>query len=298
MENMFETDGNLAISSNNFQINDSLKIMWEMGFDQGKYSHIKVSFGLVDVRTLTSEIKEGYGYQRLLHKKRVDEIVENYLKARFDPITISIRDGKRNIIDGQARVSAMRKLFKIGSLYSPMIPCKILQFATVEDEALLFAEQNDGQTTVLEKDKVNAKLIGKDEKIVAINNMLNRHGLGYSVSGKGNINANKTLEKLYDTMDHELLNRALNTISQSWESGQVKNSNSADILKGITTFYKHFGNEIDDEYFVSKLIKTTPDVVRRSFKNWENPLDRNRQYLKALSIIYNKGIKSNKINYL
>ena len=105
---------------------DTLIILYDMGYDTGRYSHIKVQYGLVDARTVQSAISdEDGGYQRILNSKRIIDITSDFHWARLNPITICIRkDGNRYNVDGQARVSSVRTLYRkgeISSLASPFL---------------------------------------------------------------------------------------------------------------------------------------------------------------------------------
>jgi hypothetical protein len=282
---------------------DGLVVLYDLGYDNGKYQHIQVQMGMVDVRTLRSETNNKNGYQRLLNENRkrrlfkINELIRDYHPARFDPITISIRNGYRNVIDGQGRLVAIKFLYNKGKLSSPMIPCKILQNATYEDEAMLFATQNDGQVQVNNQEKTKAKIIGNDEKTIIIKNMLLKNKLDFGFNN-GSIQAYKTVEKLYDEIGVNRLDRIFYVISEAWDAGQVKNSTSADILKGLAVFYKNYYRHIVDDSFVQKLTKVTPDAVKDSYKSYDVKIEPNRKYLKTFSMIYNANRKAGKINYV
>ena len=65
---------------------EDLIILYDMGYDTGKYSHIRIQLGLVDARTVKSatEEEEG-GYQRLLKSKRVVDITGDFHWSRLNP---------------------------------------------------------------------------------------------------------------------------------------------------------------------------------------------------------------------
>ena len=75
---------------------EDLIILYDMGYDTGEYSHIKIQYGLVDVRTVHSAIdEEDGGYQRILNSKRIIDITGDFHWSRLNPITICIRtDGE------------------------------------------------------------------------------------------------------------------------------------------------------------------------------------------------------------
>ncbi len=95
---------------------DTLVILYDIGYDTGRYSHIKVQYGVVDARTVRSAfLNEDNGYQRNLSTDGIIGIVKDFHWAKFNPITICIRqDGDRYNIDGQARVSSVITLYRRG----------------------------------------------------------------------------------------------------------------------------------------------------------------------------------------
>ena len=279
---------------------DTLIILFDMGYDTGRYSHIKVQYGLVDARTVQSAISdEDGGYQRILNSKRIIDITSDFHWARLNPITICIRkDGNRYNVDGQARVSSVRTLYRKGEISSPMIPCVILTNTTLEDEAMLFGTQDDGKTQLRENQKVKSKYIGKDENICDLANVLEECGIGLFKD----IQAHKTIQEIYHNIDKEIFKRFCKVINKAWLNGtksQRKNATCGEILTGLSIFYSKYADSIDDKIFANKLSMTTPDAVRELFENYKNKLDPDRKYLKTFTEIYNKSRRSNnRIDYI
>ena len=279
---------------------DTLIILYDMGYDTGRYSHIKVQYGLVDARTVQSAISdEDGGYQRILNSKRIIDITSDFHWARLNPITICIRkDGNRYNVDGQARVSSVRTLYRKGEISSPMIPCVILTNTTLEDEAMLFGTQDDGKTQLRENQKVKSKYIGKDENICDLANVLEECGIGLFKD----IQAHKTIQEIYHNIDKEIFKRFCKVINKAWLNGtksQRKNATCGEILTGLSIFYSKYADSIDDKIFANKLSMTTPDAVRELFEKYKNKLDPDRKYLKTFTEIYNKSRRSNnRIDYI
>lgn len=278
---------------------EDLIILYDMGYDTGRYSHIRIQYGLVDARTVQSAIEEEEGgYQRILNSKRIIEITKDFHWSRLNPITICIRkDGNRYNIDGQARVSGVITLYRKGEISTPMIPCLILNNTTLEDEAMLFGTQDDGKTPLREYQKAKSKYIGKDKKLCGLADALHDCGIRLFTDVK----AYKTISEIYDKTDLETFKRFCRVISSAWLNGtkaQKKNAVSGDILIGISLFYSKYAQEIDDQSLIKKLSDTTPDMVRELFENYENRLDSDRKYLKAFTVIYNNNRRKGKINYV
>ncbi|MCI8557430.1 MAG: hypothetical protein HFI19_06635 [Lachnospiraceae bacterium] len=278
---------------------EDLIILYDMGYDTGRYSHIRIQLGLVDARTVKSatEEEEG-GYQRLLKFRRVIDITGDFHWSRLNPITICIRaDGDRYNVDGQARVSSVITLYKKGEISTPMIPCLILTNTTLEDEAMLFGTQDDGKTPLREYQKAKSKYIGKDKKICALADTLSDCGIRLFTD----IQAYKTIREIYDNTDLEVFKRFCKVISSAWLNGtkaQKKNATCGDILTGLSIFYSKYANEIDDRNLTKKLSEKTPDAVRELFNNYKNELDPDRKYLKTFTVLYNKGKRKDRIDYM
>lgn len=278
---------------------EDLIILYDMGYDTGRYSHIRIQLGLVDARTVQSAIdEEDGGYQRLLKSIRVVSITQNFHWSMLNPITICIRaDGSRYNVDGQARVSSVRTLYKKGEISTPMIPCLILTNTTLEDEAMLFGTQDDGKTPLREYQKAKSKYIGKDEKICELADALMDCGIRLFTD----VQAYKTIREIYDNMDSDVFKRFCKVISNALLNGtkaQKKNATCGDILTGLSVFYSKYADEIDDKNLIKKLSEKTPDAVRKLFDNYKNELDPDRKYLKTFTVLYNKGKRKDRIDYV
>lgn len=288
-----------ALVDNEKREEETLIILYDMGYDTGRYSHIKIQYGLVDARTVHSAIREDEGgYQRLLNSKRIIDITGDFHWSRLNPITICIRaDGNRYNVDGQARVSSVRTLYKKGEISTPMIPCLILTNTTLEDEAMLFGTQDDGKTPLREYQKTKSKFIGKDKKICALADVLSDCGIRLFAD----IQAYKTIQEIYDNTNIEVFKRFCKVISCAWLNGtkaQKKNATCGDILTGLSIFYSKYADEIDDRNLIKKLSEKTPDAVRELFENYKNELDPDRKYLKTFTVLYNKGKRKGRIDYV
>ena len=277
----------------------TLIVLYDMGFDTGMYSHIKVLYGLVDARTVKSAIiSENNGYQSVLKSDDIIDIVKDFHWAKYNPAIISIReDGNRYCIDGQIGVLSVMALYRRGEITTPMIPCLILTNTTLEDEAMLFGTQDDGKTPLREYQKAKSKYIGKDKKICALADALGNCGIRLFTDVK----AYKTISEIYDNTDLETFERFCRVISCAWLNGtkaQKKNATCGDILTGLSIFYSKYAQEIDDQSFIKKLSDKTPDMVKELFENYENKLDPDRKYLKAFTVIYNNNRRKGKIDYV
>lgn len=80
----------------------------------------------------TSRLTSGLPYQRPVNSKEVERLIREWDDRLLDPIVVSFREGKYNVVDGQHRIAAMR-LMNGGS--GVMVNCKIYSGLTYEQEA-------------------------------------------------------------------------------------------------------------------------------------------------------------------
>lgn len=77
-------------------------------------------------------LTSGLPYQRPVDQKEVDRLIREWDGRLLDPVTVSFRDGKFYVVDGQHRISAMRKMNGGGGV---MVDCRVYSGLTYEQEA-------------------------------------------------------------------------------------------------------------------------------------------------------------------
>ena len=88
-----------------------------------------------------SRLTSGLNYQRTVDEKAVRKLAENWNPRYLDPVTVSYRDGKYNVIDGQHRIAAMRRMKESGKLKfdaDVKVLCIVHTGLTYQEEAELF----------------------------------------------------------------------------------------------------------------------------------------------------------------
>ena len=80
----------------------------------------------------TDRLTSGLPYQRPVNPKEVDRLIREWDERLLDPITVSFRDGKFYVVDGQHRISAMRRM---NGGRGVMVDCKVYDGLTYEQEA-------------------------------------------------------------------------------------------------------------------------------------------------------------------
>ena len=83
----------------------------------------------------TSKLTSGLPYQRSVVTEDVDRLIAKWDDKLLTPIVVSFRDGNFNVVDGQHRIAAMRKMAGGGDV---IVPCIIYTGLTYEQEAELY----------------------------------------------------------------------------------------------------------------------------------------------------------------
>lgn len=309
------------MTTNNYQSNSSLFDngtlikLYEYGHDSsGRFSHINVSYGLVDVRRTKSNFyaknAEGIcsGYQRIPTQKRIEGITNEFSKARLAPITVAVINGNAEIIDGQGRDTAVKSLYRQKKIDNFYVPCTILENATEDDCGVLFAKQDDGTVQIDNKSKTKVMAAHNDNETVDFLNHLVKNGLPvYNNQTKeihNEFNALSTYRNIYNSFesnnDMETFDRIIKVISDVWvtdeASGRMimpKALNNM-IIKAFSEFYKKFKNDINDKSFITRLQSYTPqdvlDVIDDNApknKRVARITDKKTPMVKAIVSIYN-----------
>lgn len=95
-------------------------------------------------------------------------------------IIVSYRGARFIVIDGANRCRAAMSIGK------ETINSIIYTGLTLEEEAILFAEQDENKRRVTQAEKLNAKRVGKDESALAISDICKEYGIGTNRSWSKN----------------------------------------------------------------------------------------------------------------
>jgi len=119
-------------------------------------------------------------YQRGVQRKRVELIAADFNEYVANEPKISFRNGKYYVVDGQHTIEA--RILRNGGEDLPIL-CKVYTGLTMEQEALLFAEQNGHSAPLTAGIKLRAKVVGGDAPSKAFLAATNRVGLAFNYDG-------------------------------------------------------------------------------------------------------------------
>jgi len=238
-----------------------------------------------------AELKVGE-YQRKIDIRKTRAIAAEFDPRRLGVIQVSRRNGNNYVFDGQHRVFVL-KLLKI-----PMVMCEVHHGMSYEDEARLFAEQDEGTTAVSVHTKFNALVEAGDEKSVELKNIVENSGftiVGNSHTDYG-ISALNTLIKIYNNSGPKRLKTVLHLIGKTWD-GSPRSTNSK-LLNGVDCFYGHYKEMFNENTYIKQLRKTLPDEILRDGTADLSTRDTGIKYAKQILLKYNYGLKeANKLPY-
>lgn len=230
-------------------------------------------------------------YQKRLNKERVASIVKDFDPNRMRPIELSYRDGQYFCYDGQHRLAAYIEMGFTA------IPAMVRYGLSYEDEAYLFARQQDNVGSVTTRHKWNALREAGDHTVKRIVETAIKHGYvvgGSNPSGR-NIQAVKTLQTIASENGMDGLDKVLSVTRKCWNG--ARHSTSVEILSGLALFFKAHGRESN---FSLERLHNTLEVVDPSavlrLASTKNGMNQKVRVAKALEDMYNK--KSRKSNRL
>ena len=113
-------------------------------------------------------------YQRGIERKRVELIARDFNEYIVNEPKVSFRNGRYYVMDGQHTIEGC--ILLNGGEDRPIL-CKVYTGLTMEQEALLFAEQNGHAAPLSAGIKLRAKVVGGDAPSKAFVAATNRAGL-------------------------------------------------------------------------------------------------------------------------
>ncbi len=216
------------------------------------------------IRTLsTSQLTSGLPYQRTVKQRRVDEIVREWNDRKLTPVVVSFRDGKFNVVDGQNRIAAMRKMAGGGDV---IVPCIVHTGMTYEEEADMYAKLDTDKAPLTPRQHTKALVeAGTDAKITEVKRLAEEVGFTWALTEPTGepfeIAPIRTLINTYQLLGGEGFTRMLSLLAGAWQG--TPNSLKASILSGMALFIKTYETELHDRAFIRRMSLVSPDEIIR-----------------------------------
>ena len=230
-------------------------------------------------------------YQRGVQRKRVELIAADFNEYVANEPKISFRNGKYYVVDGQHTIEA--RILRNGGRALPIL-CKVYTGMTMQQEALLFAEQNGHSTPLSAGIKLRAKVAGDDAPSKEFLAATNRVGLAFNYDSLQlsdyRISCVGTALKLYNEMGEKIYCESLRLIVAAWDG--KPDSFRASVLRGMMHFVELYHGEFSEERLVRALGSVHPMEIYRVGRDSPAKLPGWKKYVFPIYMAYNgKGRK-------
>jgi len=211
----------------------------------------------------TDCLTSGLPYQRPVNQKEVDRLIREWDERLLDPITVSLRGGRFNVVDGQHRIATLQRMNGGNGV---MMKCKVYEGLTYEQEADLCYRLDKAKKRLSLSQSTNALVeSGTDPEITEIRQLTENCGfvwaLGKTHGKTGEIVTTRALINAYRLLGGAEYTRMLNLLWDTWEGDP--RSLTASILSGMALFIKTYGTELDSRTFTRRLSTSDPDEINR-----------------------------------
>ena len=260
--------------------------------------HVKEYGGAGDERYLsTARLTSGLPYQRTVEEKDVDRLIEEWDDRLLEPLIVSFRDGKFYLIDGQHRLSALRKM---NGNRDVMVLCKVFNGMTYSDEAKLCYQLDKSKRRLSLAQSTNALVeSGSDAETEDIRRLIHEAGfswaLGKAREGDHEIVVTRAIINAYQELGAATFARMLSLLEACWH-GDPHSLNAA-MISGMTVFLKTYGLDLNDDSFSNRMAAVDPqEIVRRSKTDFSTS-NKGLRVARVLLEKYNKQRDGKKLTY-
>lgn len=210
--------------------------------------HIEIPLGLIVIDEPYQRKESGYAYK----------IAGKWDNHKCKDIIVSYRDYEFKCVDGANRVRAA-KIAGQGS-----INCIVYEGLTEQDEANLFAEQDEFKRKVSSREKFNARVIAGDPASIAIEKVCDEFGVKIRNAYQrqpGAVMAVSELIEIYHAYGMDGVAFVFQVIRElGWHTAE--NAYSEAVMSGFAHAYKTYGGSMN---VVIKLASALRDMTPNEF---------------------------------
>ena len=240
-------------------------------------------------------------YQRVLNMKNVAGIVRDFDPAKLGVLVVSHRaDGTYSILDGQHRLTALRRLGYTAA------NCIVLEGMTVQQEADYFRRQNENKQSLRIADTFNASVWAEDEESMQIKEIMDRYGFRLGKSGQPMcICAIGALQSIVRQFGPDALERTLGCIALTWPRDAT--ILRREMLAGLGEFWKRYAETLTLTQFEARMRARFPmelyQELRRRTQGKAAPgtaFSKSIRFTACAVLVdaYNKGLRTGSRNRL
>lgn len=185
-------------------------------------------------------LTSGLAYQRPVNPKEVERLVREWDERLLDFVTVSYRDGRFNVVDGQHRISALRQM---NGGRGVMVSCRVYDRLTYEQEAELCYKLDKAKKRLSLSQSTNALVeSGMDPEALEIRRLVEECGFTWALGRKhgktGEIVATRALVNAYRMLGGAAFTRMLCLLRDTWRGsagvGSLRTGLAGEGMQGLS----------------------------------------------------------------
>jgi hypothetical protein len=201
-------------------------------------------------------------YQRRLRINWVDDFVKNWRPESVGVLLVNLRaDGRYIVIDGQHRLSAMRRRGE-----RKRVPCLLFHHRDTEWEAQSFPDFNRDRSNLTPMEVITAEQRANTKLYTQLCDAVRAAGFEWGVATKEDrlrVNCPALLTQIAKDGSPDDVRDILLIISEAWHDDEHGRGSLKEVVEGVWLFYRRYRDLIDRERLVSKLRQVAPETLIR-----------------------------------
>lgn len=206
----------------------------------------------------TAALHSGLPYQRPVRPAHVRQLIRKWDNNYLTPIEVSFRDGKYNVVNGQHRIEAMKKMNHGEDL---VVQCLVYTGLTYEQEAAMYylLDKTSGHLKLANAIKALLES-GTDPELIDIKQRIERAGFTWALDKPTGVTYEikpvREIISAYQKLGGRTFSRMLGLMAGTWHGTQ--NSLKSGMISGMALFLKTHENELEDHEFIRRLAEVDP----------------------------------------
>lgn len=209
----------------------------------------------------TKVLNSGQPYQRPVKMAHVNKLIKQWNWLYFTPIIVSLRNDIYYVIDGQNRISALRKMNNGQNI---KVPCFIYTGLTYEQEAEMYYMLDKTTGHLKLANSIRALLeSGINPQVTDINQRIERAGFTWALDKPQGIayeiKSTRSVLNAYNLLGGKTFSRMLGLLAGAWHG--VQPSLGSSMIAGMALLLKNYEQELDDQTFILRLSAVNPNEI-------------------------------------
>lgn len=185
--------------------------------------------------------------QRTLTEARITSLEAGWIPEAAGTITVSMRDDKHYVVDGQCRAEVARRK---GQMH---ITADVHEGLTQQQDATLFLLKNRESSRPGALDEYQIGLTAELPLFTDTQEVLDKHSLSVGSTSVNSIGAINGILSITNDYGADVLDRVLTVAEEAW--GRTDKTWDGSIIGGLGRFLGKHGATVDDKQLVAKLAR-------------------------------------------